>query len=990
MSLNDKENGGLNTIEHKILRGLNNQYRADKFAERYSENEEYERLCDGSVQIDISTLSDEEFKSLFDAYMTASKIGSMGDMTDDAYKGMRSRIIQTQKQTGAILLSDDEMERRFADAEKAKEVRMEMELPEIPDEDDELFGATTEFIQPEAKMPPAPEKPAEAKAAPVATEEDSFHTQEILMMSEDQIKDAETIKKRRVSMFSRLKSFLRNEEEESSVEAQEVHIEEPEFIPTPDEEEDMEGATTEFISPFTAERDAIAASEMQVGDEIDAPEYIEEETSPEEEMLENHMDNTADLPAYVPEIVTGEIEVGADEEVEPEVRFDDAQDELTEEVFEEFPEEIPAEATEEILEDITPEEPVATLMSAETEAETLPEDSQIIDAFSAETEENSAKIPKNLFTETVEKTVEPAAEETAEQIVEEPEETDNYVSYDQNPEVLQEYKRKYNSVRIRMGVSAFFALLVLVFENIGIFGVQLPDYICNKALAVPLEWAVIFISAALCADIIWNALKKLFKFEFEPATVTLFGFVFSAAATMTALFTETEPKFYNFPFVLCVFITLLAEYFILRKEIFTFKMLSASKKKYAITLMNSAESAPEAEAFAEHLSKKSQFYRVTEVDFVDGYFAKRKRTPKMYKKLRVVFPIVFVASVAAAVLSIVLKDTGVYAGIVNGYLTFMMGAPVAVFFANELPMYFGAVNAYSQASAILGDTAPEAMENMSSVSFTDRDIFLPGDSVRIKGVKVIDNNRIDNIIYYATSALELIGGPLAKTFKQASLDNASPESAEIRLISENGIDAVIDGKHIVLGTYNFMDVQCFNPVKEANDHLWEGKTHKRMLYLACDEKIIAKFYIEYNVNPEFVSVVKRLSKAGVCVAIRTNDPCVDSDLFYKNKIIIENTFKIIKGVSISDEVESVYAGKAGAVSAGSIKGLIKTVVVCDRVRNVQKTNFVLKIVATVIGLLGMGFIIAMGVSFGMLWSIYFALYQLLWLVPVYIVSKVNI
>ena len=988
MSLNDKEKGGLNTIEHKILRGLNNQYRAERFAERYSENEEYERLCDGSVQIDISTLSDEEFKSLFDAYMAASKIGGMGDMTDDAYKGMRSRIIQTQKQTGAILLTEDEMERRFADSEKAKEVRAEMELPEISDEDDELLGATTEFIQPELKMPLEAKKPDEAKKAAVATDDDSFHTQEILLMSEDQITDAETIKKRRVSVFSRLKSFLRNEEEESSVEAQEVHIEEPEFIPTPDEEEDMEGATTEFISPFTAERDAIAASEMQTGDEIAVSEYIEEETTPEEEILENHMDNTADLPAYVPDIVTGEIEVNADEEAEPEVNFEAEQEEIAEELFEELPEEISAEPMEEIFEDVIPEEPAATPMSAE--AELLPEDSQIIDAFSSETEENNAKIPKNIFTETVEKPVETVAEEPAEEIVEEPEETDNYVSYDQNPEVLQEYKRKYNSVRIRMGVSAFFALLVLVFENIGIFGVQLPDYMSHKAFAVPMEWAVIFISAALCADVLWNALKKLFKFEFEPASVTLFGFIFSAAATMTALFTETEPKFYNFPFTLCVFIGLLSEYFVLRKEIFSFKVLSASKKKYAITLMNSAESAPEAEAFAEHLSKKSQFYRVTEVDFVDGYFAKRKRTPKMYKKLRVVFPIVIVASVAAAVLSIVLKDTGIYTGLVNGYLTFMMGAPVAVFFANELPMYFGTVNAYSQASAILGDTAPEAMANMSSVSFTDKDIFLPGDSVRIKGVKVIDNNRIDNIIYYATSALELIGGPLAKTFKQASLDNVSPESAELRLVSENGIDAVIDGKHIVLGTYNFMDVQCFTPVKEANDHHWEGKTHKRMLYLACDEKIIAKFYIEYNVNPEFVSIVKRLAKAGICVAIRTNDPCVDSDLFYKNKIALENTFKVIKGITTSDEIESVYAGKAGAVSAGSIKGLVKTVVACDRVRNVQKTNFVLKIVATVIGLLGMGFIIATGVSFGMLWSIYFALYQLLWLVPIYIVSKVNI
>ena len=39
----------------------------------------------------------------------------------------------------------------------------------------------------------------------------------------------------------------------------------------------------------------------------------------------------------------------------------------------------------------------------------------------------------------------------------------------------------------------------------------------------------------------------------------------------------------------------------------------------------------------------------------------------------------------------------------------------------------------------------------------------------------------------------------------------------------------------------------------------------------------------------------------------------------------------------------------------------------------------------------MGFIIAVeSVSVFTAWSIYFALYQLLWLVPVYVISKVNI
>ena len=963
MGFNGKEKNGYDSRANEMLRGLNNQYRTDKFAKKYGKSEEYEKSSDGSVQIDISTLSDEEFKALFDSYIASSKM-SVDNMTEDSYKSLQYHIVNLQKQSGAMLMTEDEMEKRFADAEKARAVlaeikaedtdEEEVKLPEaVEDEDDELFGATTEFIQPEAKMKAAYEAEKEAASAPAAlldTEEiRAMPTEEMAMLPEEEIHDAEMIKKRRMTVFSRLKSLLRDGEEEAEEpEVQEIKI--TEFTYTPEEEEDLEGATTEFISPFTAERDAIAASEMQPTEIFDSVGFGSDDTTPEEEMLENHMENTEDLPSYMPETVAEEIEIADGEEA-------------------------PA--------DVVPEAPAFT---ATEEAETASEDSQIIDAFAQAPVDDRADVPKHIFEDTTVETQETELEEAEET----EEETDRYVSFDQNPEVLQEYKAKYTSVKVRMGISAFLAVLLMVFENIGIFGVQLPDFMLNRAFTVPFEWTVIFLAGALVSDALWGALKKLVKFEFEPASVTLFAFIFSAAATMTALFTETEPKFYNFPFAVCVFINLLALYLSLRKEIFSFKIISTSGKKHAVTLMKASESSPEAEEFAEYLGEKSQFYRAREAEFVDGYFAKKKHAPRMYKKLRVVMPIVFVASIAAAVLSVVLKKAELYEGIVNGYLTFMMGAPVAVFFANELPMYFSTVNAFSHNSAILGDSAPEMMENMSSVTFSDKDVFVSGDSVRVKGVKVVGNNRIDNIIYYATAVFELVGGPLAKTFKQASLDGGAPESAEIRVVSGTGIDATVDGKHVVAGTYDFMDSQCFAPVKEIGDEQWEGKTHKRVLYLACDEKIIAKFYIEYNVNREFVYLVKKLSKAGICTAIRTNDPCVDIDLFYRNNLTAENHFCVIKGIGEEEESANVSASKTGLVAAGSLKGLIKTLIVCDKLRSVQKTNFVIKTVAAVIGLLVMGFLIAAGIPVTAAWSLYFALYQLLWLVPVYVISKVNI
>jgi hypothetical protein len=117
---------------------------------------------------------------------------------------------------------------------------------------------------------------------------------------------------------------------------------------------------------------------------------------------------------------------------------------------------------------------------------------------------------------------------------------------------------------------------------------------------------------------------------------------------------------------------------------------------------------------------------------------------------------------------------------------------------------------------------------------------------------------------------------------------------------------------------------------------------------------------------------------------------VDVDLFYKNKLTAENHFCVIKGIGEEEESTSVSASKTGLVAAGSLKGLIKTLIVCDKLRSVQKTNFVIKTVAAAIGILAMGFIIAAGIPLSAAWSLYFALYQLLWLVPVYVISKVNI
>ena len=172
MGYNDKETGGgFDITANEMLRRLNNQYKADKFADKYAENEEYIRSGDGSVQIDISSLSDEEFKILFDNYMENSNMTVNTDMTESTYKSLRYHIINLQKKSGALLVTEKEMEDRFEDAENAKKNRYdyfdsliesddEPETIKISDTDENIDAVT----EPEAIEEPAPEvveEPAE-------------------------------------------------------------------------------------------------------------------------------------------------------------------------------------------------------------------------------------------------------------------------------------------------------------------------------------------------------------------------------------------------------------------------------------------------------------------------------------------------------------------------------------------------------------------------------------------------------------------------------------------------------------------------------------------------------------------------------------------------------------------------------------------------------------------------------------------------------------
>ena len=966
----------------ELLRGLNAQYKEDTIVKDIAENnsdidsEQLENAANSafeSAQIDMSSLSDAEFKFLFDSYLATTHFDISLHEAD--YENLHKHIINIQKKSGAKILSYDEMKESVFDgcAPATEDEVAEGEVPFAEEPFEQKTSEEMELFRPDtdayADEPAAEQTEAEdAEAEDVAVE----------------IVSEEKPKKRKKSIFAWLRSLM-HEDEKPSAEEKTENVEEQNESPADPEVFDdpiAQTAETEIfnaavlensIDPEEIPAEEIPAEETEeplaedtyeeeiaeeisedaedaISAEIPAEVFEEEEeiydddVSPTEEILENHIEDTSLLDSYEPEI----------------------------EELKELPDDDNGEITE--------------------ENDAMMTDTAMMKAFGIDSRRGTENdIPKDIFDETAYNTFETTTEaelpEEEETVTEVPGE---YYSFEQNKELFAAYKHKYNSVRLRMAICAVLAVILFAIENIGIFGATLPDFMQKAVGYATVEWAFLFVCALLVFENIISAAKSLVKFEFTPDSVLLVSFFMSVVTSVVAMIAgNAEIKMFNFPFAVCVMFCLVASFISVRKEIFTFKIISSRKNKYAVTLMKNGKKSPEAIEFAEHMSEKAQAYSVVNTEFMDGYLARKRERPESYKNLRVLIPVIFAISVVFGVISAFVMEAGAYSSVANAYASFLMCAPAAIFLSYELPVYLSSVRAYSNGAAIIGDVAPEMIEKMAVLTLSDNDAF-GNDGVRIKSVKVIENNKIENVIYYASAACSLIGGPLAKVFKQATLESFDPADAELRVLSDMGLDTMVDGKHIVLGVPQYMDAQCFRTIYETGDEHWEGKTNRRILYLACDEEIIAKFYIEYKVSADFFYLVKHLANAGVCVSVRSNDPCVDTEIFYKNKLSPEEyPIRVIKGEKDIQNKARVKANDTAIVSTGSVKGLVKSILLCDRIQRVSKLNFVIKVIAAVVGAAIMGLLIFTD-AYADLWSVYPAIFQAFWAIPLYLISKLKI
>lgn len=595
------------------------------------------------------------------------------------------------------------------------------------------------------------------------------------------------------------------------------------------------------------------------------------------------------------------------------------------------------------------------------------------------------------------------------------EEHTEFTDYSQTKEIFAGFKARYRKTLFSLAGSVLIALLLFLFENIPAMGGSLPQAFDKGNyplvnIMVGLQLCVF--AYALVFPQIKRGVLALIDKKWIPETgtaiVVALSFIYQI---LMALFCRADYTTYNFPVALCIVLALAYEFMNCKREIYSFNVVASKKVKYALCTLpydegekerevfrpfyempgeqetnEFADELPEAEAELGDVFAGKAMYQLKSGAFIDGFFEKLGRYPSYKAVLRLLLPAAAVLSVLFLLIGLIRAGSFSY-GVSLSYFVLAMCAPMSMFVTYSYPLYKASRSAFRSDSAIIGEQAVEEYLDAESVTFEDKDIF-PAKGVKVKSIKVYGTHRIDRVVFNAANIFRKYGGPLSQVFNMATLELGVTDDVFFGVIEEDGIEAMVGGNHIYLGKTDYLRRKGYEPGFDDEDEVIEGNGGICVMFMAIDDEVAAKFYVEYTIDPEFEAILRAMYSSGVCIGVRTYDPNIDDRMMQLLLRYEEYPVRVIKCRTEQSPNLAREHMDSGIVSRRSVKDMLRAFMSCDRVLRAVKLGAIVKVVSLIVAAVISVVVAAMAA--GGVASVWAALYQLFWLIPLILYSRFTV
>lgn len=563
--------------------------------------------------------------------------------------------------------------------------------------------------------------------------------------------------------------------------------------------------------------------------------------------------------------------------------------------------------------------------------------------------------------------------------------------------IIDSYKYAFRATKVKLVIAILFSLMLLVFENISVLGIQFAgalDPAVYPVVYVMVDLQILLLCAAAAYEQILNGIALIFKGRPGPESLTSLMVLLAIAHSAVAAATATvpyEPTLYNFPVSLGIVLSLVFTYLNIKREIFSFNVVSVKRPKYVLEKLGTDESRLESEIFSDDgmTDETPDVLRISKANFVDGYFA-RSETPSSAKTLVALIIPIAVAFAAIFFVFDYLGGADISTSASTAYVAALFCLPISIFFTYSVPFYKANKAAFEMDSTIIGEVSLTEYSRASVISFDDKNVF-PSYGVKIQNINFLNNGSIERVFYLATSVFSAVGGPLADVFGVATADIEKSTDVRITKSVTGCLEATVDGSiDVMFAKRSYLDENGI--VSGADD--WDsdsayGDADVSVMYMLIDGVPCAKFYVKYLIDTDFEAILRQLSANGMCVGVKTFDPNIDEEMIGRKIKLKKYPLRILRYTSVDQLTQQNARINSGIISRANTKSLLQTVTLCDKVLGVRRTNFFIKILSMAIGLIIAALITASGTMADVA-SVYIGLYQLVWILPMMLTTRIFI
>jgi len=554
--------------------------------------------------------------------------------------------------------------------------------------------------------------------------------------------------------------------------------------------------------------------------------------------------------------------------------------------------------------------------------------------------------------------------------------------------IASAYKSAHRWTVVKLLVAIALTGYLLFYENIALFGIQFSGALDPHLYPVVYVMVALQIGLLACAcayEQIFKGFRRLFSghpsAETVPAVMAVVNVIYSAVVAVMAGSSDAEIQLFNAPVAMSAVFVLIHELLGIRREMFSFNVIASKKPKYVMRRIEAQDAQEERQAFRVD----SAVLKIEKTDFVDGFFSRvctsDRQNSSVIGFLSVVIPL------AAVLLAVIAAYVN---GGVSPYwaagMTFTAAYPMSLLLTGALPFFKAAKYAYKNDSAIIGECSLEeyAYENIVSL---EESVVYPSGGVKVQNIKVFNNYRIDKVLYFASSIFRRTGGPLKDVFEAATVDIGHSDEVELLRCETGILSASVDGRTVTFGKANqlldagFPDVFPEEELEE-NDEL-------SVMYMFRDEILVAEMYVRYRMDEEFESLLSDLASGGMNVCIRSFDPNIDEELLSKKVNVEECPLRVVKMKDLAAAAETQEHIDSGIVTRGAPENLLNTQPYCGAILYVRQTVERLVWLGVLLTLALSAVLLLTGTA-GYVRSLVVCAYQLVWMLPALIATRVHV